>query len=240
MLSNETFNASLKPDALGVWLYLLSKSEDWVIVDKHVEKHFGIGPDKRQRIFRELQDHGVMVRTPKRGKGGRVEGWDTLVLEQPLTETGKTPETVVDEISSATENGKIHQTVTVSGKNRLAEKPSGGKSPPLESTDLLPSTNSNQLSLLPGRKCPQDFDPDPEWVQSLHCAPGVDWRHEFEVFKGYTFPQVINDWHLRFKSWMETAKPPATAAGSRSQFSDPVEDLIARVRASRRGGGDDG
>jgi len=145
ILSNDAFNAPLKADALGVWLHLLSKPEDWSIVPKVVQKHFGIGRDALRRIFRELEDHGVMVRQPKRGEDGRVTGWEWQVYEVPQPKDGISGGRSADSL-------KTRPTVHRPPENPAPGSPSAWKSVPLQRTELLQRTEEDKAQPAPGKK----------------------------------------------------------------------------------------
>ncbi|PTB92734.1 hypothetical protein C9974_11565 [Marinobacter sp. B9-2] len=61
-------------DTIGVLVYLLSLPEDWEVRADHIRRKFGIGKDKQQRIFKQLEDAGYLVRKKVRGEHGR---WTT-------------------------------------------------------------------------------------------------------------------------------------------------------------------
>lgn len=61
----------LSLDTIGVLVYLLSLPADWEVRADHIRKEFGIGKDKQQRIFKELEDAGYLVREKVRGAYGR-------------------------------------------------------------------------------------------------------------------------------------------------------------------------
>lgn len=61
----------LSLDTIGVLVYLLSLPKDWEVRADHIRKKFGIGKDKQQRIFKELEDAGYLVREKVRGAYGR-------------------------------------------------------------------------------------------------------------------------------------------------------------------------
>ncbi|WP_372986068.1 hypothetical protein [Marinobacter sp.] len=71
----------LSLDTIGVLVYLLSLPKDWEVRADHIRKKFGIGKDKQQRIFKELEDAGYLVREKVRGAYGR---WITgITIHQP-------------------------------------------------------------------------------------------------------------------------------------------------------------
>lgn len=75
---------SLSFEARGVALYLLSKPDDWEIQFEDVEKEGGIGRDKRQRIFKELEDARYFERSESRNSG--QFGYDFILHEEAIPE----------------------------------------------------------------------------------------------------------------------------------------------------------
>lgn len=77
----------LSLDTIGVLVYLLSLPKDWEVRADHIRKKFGIGKDKQQRIFKELEDAGYLVREKVRGAYGR---WITgiTIHQNPQKSTG--------------------------------------------------------------------------------------------------------------------------------------------------------
>jgi hypothetical protein len=69
-LYNETINAIQDPAVLGVYCYLASKPDEWVICKKQIRSHFGIGQDKINSIFKTLLSMGLLsfIRATEKGK----------------------------------------------------------------------------------------------------------------------------------------------------------------------------
>lgn len=71
-IPNDIFrDTQLSLDTIGVLVYLLSLPQNWEVRADHIRNKFGIGKDKQQRIFRELEDAGYLVREKVRGAYGR-------------------------------------------------------------------------------------------------------------------------------------------------------------------------
>lgn len=72
-------------------------------------------------------------------------------------------------------------------------------------------TGNNQSPLHEGvdswNFCPKWFDPDPDWIETIEIAPGVDWRHELQRFKNHEFAQPKTDPYRAFKNWLLRAMP---------------------------------
>lgn len=177
LLSNEAFNAPLKADTLGVWLYLLSKPEDWEVVPQQLRKRFSVGRDAMRRIFRELTDYGVMVKQPRKGNAGKLNGWDYIVYEVP-------------------NDGFSGVRCTEALDNRPTGEPSDGKSALLQRTDDLQSTEE-YLSRVRARP-PTNFLPSPITQKRLVGRfPNVDVDRLLEHFKSIEFKRP-SSWDARF------------------------------------------
>ncbi len=79
--------------AKGLHAYLLSKPDNWTVVVKHLVTQ---GPDGKTAIMAaldELERHGYIVRQHRTRRGGRFDGLDCIVYEEPY----KMPDGTVDE-----------------------------------------------------------------------------------------------------------------------------------------------
>lgn len=77
----------LSASALGVLLYLLSKSPGWIIREADIRRRFGYGEDAYRRDFRCLEDAGYLVREKTHGDGGRI-AWQHTVYDVPQGREG--------------------------------------------------------------------------------------------------------------------------------------------------------
>lgn len=85
----------LSLDTIGVLVYLLSLPENWEVRADHIRKKFGIGKGKQQRIFKELEDAGYLIRETMRGAHGR---WTTGIT---IRQTPQKPAVTEDGDSDA-------------------------------------------------------------------------------------------------------------------------------------------
>lgn len=67
-------DSQLPLDTIGLLVYLLSLPEDWVIRATQIQQEFGIGREKRQRMYKQLEHAGHLVQLNGRGIDGR---WTT-------------------------------------------------------------------------------------------------------------------------------------------------------------------
>lgn len=213
MLSNEVFSAPLKADALGVWLYLLSKPEDWIVVPKQLQERFSMGRDAMRRVFRELQDYGVMVRAPKQGDAGKLSGWEYIVYEVPNAwKSGERPPN--DGISVARSTERL--------ENRTTGEPSDGKSVPLQRTDSLQSTESYKGS----RQVPEDWvRPDQRTLQFMGVPPNVNLDRAEKLFRLHDFKSPVQDFDRRFATWCIRESTWNTTPKQQPSGSSEMQDL---------------
>lgn len=84
VLMNEVFQSKLQADSLGVLCYLLSLPDDWVLHKTHLMKHFAIGREKMDRIFKELEASGFMLAMNMiRTQEGKFIGRSYIVYDLP-------------------------------------------------------------------------------------------------------------------------------------------------------------
>lgn len=72
---------SLSFEAIGVFMYLLSKPDGWKIIPAEVAKRGDIGRDKLRRIFRELKAAGYLRDRRPRDSTGVVKGQELVLVE---------------------------------------------------------------------------------------------------------------------------------------------------------------
>jgi len=80
LILNKTLRHALSPQALGLLCYLLSHNDDWVVYSAQLQKHFGCGKLKIQRIANELEQAGFVVRRQLRAEKGRFGSYEWLVF----------------------------------------------------------------------------------------------------------------------------------------------------------------
>jgi hypothetical protein len=85
ILMNEVFQSKLQADSLGVLCYILSLPDEWVLHKTHLMKHFGIGREKMDRIFKELEVSGFMLAMDMiRTQEGKFIGRNYIVYDSPV------------------------------------------------------------------------------------------------------------------------------------------------------------
>lgn len=59
---NKVLQECKNPEALGVWCYLQSRPENWVVSPQHLQNHFGMGRDKVYKLLNYLIDSNLLER----------------------------------------------------------------------------------------------------------------------------------------------------------------------------------
>lgn len=60
------------PSALGIWAYLSSLPEGWIVNKEHLRRHFGLGRDKLDAILKYLIDNKLLEVGQKRLDDGKM------------------------------------------------------------------------------------------------------------------------------------------------------------------------
>jgi hypothetical protein len=72
--------------ARGLLAYLLSKPDNWEVMQAHLVKQ---GPDGTASVragLNELKEAGYITSAKSKNDSGRFDGWDSFVYEEPVTE----------------------------------------------------------------------------------------------------------------------------------------------------------
>lgn len=119
VLNTATFNLPLPADTLGVYLFLLSKPDNWKVMPEALASHFNMGKSKVYRILKELRSFCVSGRplieqVPNR-VNGKIESYDYIVHE-PLPQNLH-PEKLLPE------NQETEKLETENGTLQITDKP---------------------------------------------------------------------------------------------------------------------
>ena len=71
---------AIKPESLGVLVYLLSHRDDWQVTNRQIASHFNISSSRVTTITNDLVDAGYLTRIRPVQADGSV-GWDWLVSD---------------------------------------------------------------------------------------------------------------------------------------------------------------
>lgn len=178
-------------EAIAVYVYLLSKPQDWTIRPKEVRSRFNIGDHTWRRIAKELRERGVLFDQIERDGDGRVTSRILYIGSQPidsLCSAEKRDETSIP--LKINDTGTVPLTI-----NDVAEQ-RRGSSTPLQSKDSLQS-----IDIYKGRFAPPSLEDVTEYCRS----------------KGYTFDpesfvayHTARGWKLKGNQQMKCWKSACT------------------------------
>jgi hypothetical protein len=117
VVPNDVFKSGIDITSVGLLVYLLSLPHDWVVHKTTLHKQIGVGRDKLDRMFKDLQAHGYILSLKHQTKNGF--DYEHIVYDKPY-------------------NGEkeISQNFTPSTNTPPTEKPSSGESQ-LLNTNIL-------------------------------------------------------------------------------------------------------
>lgn len=161
---NNTFlrDKTLSAQAKGVFAYLLSLPEDWVLYQSELVKNFTNGIDSIRTIINELITHGYLKRERVRNSNGCYGGCNYFIIEVPekdIDDPDRDTHTKKEEMHS--------QKITKCGKSKVGE-------PTLEiPTQVKPTllnTNNNQIL----NKLNTDISSHSEFNEQSSCSKNSD------------------------------------------------------------------
>jgi hypothetical protein len=118
MVSREVAQSITNPNALAIWLYLLTKPEDWTVRRNDIKNHFGIGDQSYSKAMNYLYDNKLCKREVIQDESGKIANTVIHVHSTPYEEIAVLPEnpqhgeTVIRETSKLTENRVITENDT--------------------------------------------------------------------------------------------------------------------------------
>lgn len=101
---NHTIDLIHDDAALGIFVYLSSKPEDWVIQEKDLMNRFKRGRDHIRKCLAILKDLGLLKKIAVRNEKGHVIAWRTILYSQ-ITENPSCGDVQITENPTS---GKIH------------------------------------------------------------------------------------------------------------------------------------
>ena len=116
VLINNSSNLIQTTDAYAVWAYLQSKPTDWVVYKCEIQKRFtNLGRDKLSKALRHLKEIGLLITSFRRGKGGKMDGKEINILDEPAHRT--TENQSIDRTTDFPTFGKPTSTNTINNIN---------------------------------------------------------------------------------------------------------------------------
>ena len=93
IVPRSTVQRITNPDALAIWIYLLTKPDNWTVRKAEIKTHFSIGEDRYGAAMRHLREAGLVVSASvSDGKTGKLQGRVIWVnADANLTEVPEKP-----------------------------------------------------------------------------------------------------------------------------------------------------
>lgn len=107
-------DARLSTEALGMLVYILSKPDNWIIMNDELQKRFRLGRKKFDRILAELKTAGYVQRQRGRANDGSFY-YETVIREVPLSLKGTTENDIITVVPLSV-NGSAVNGSAVNGK----------------------------------------------------------------------------------------------------------------------------
>ena len=152
-VDNETFLAISAVDGLAaaIWVYLLSKPEDWIIRPTDVQRHFNIGKDSYYARLKVLRNFGVYWNTRSTSADGRFQNGVIHVSYRPhmATELPSAPKGHTDNLPIPDNPEPGPENPEPGPGYRYTGKPESGKRAPLLKKDSLQKKDSTKSASPP-------------------------------------------------------------------------------------------
>jgi hypothetical protein len=200
IILNNTIDIIPDNSALGVYLYLARKPEDWIIQEKDIMNRFKKGRDHVRKCLSLLKKIGLYKKESMRDEQGHITHWESTLYAQ-VTENPSSSSIQVTEKPT-------------SGKTHLLDKPTHTKERGLQKKDTI-SEQSSPSTSFPSGVTPLDLasifseelpgSPQPVFNVLTKALDGKS-RHAITRFKKY---------------WLERMETPLTAQG----FGDYLRGL---------------
>lgn len=123
---NSTMDLFKNPATLGIFVYLQSKPETWVIQEKELMERFGKGRDFIRDRLKELRDAGLLVAKSHKNEKGRFSGWTVTLYSHTEAQIEKKENKEKPSQKSEKDKGqepKKNIAKTVEPDGHCAEKP---------------------------------------------------------------------------------------------------------------------
>jgi Mn-dependent DtxR family transcriptional regulator len=106
-ITNQVMQLIQNPDALAIWVYLLSQSEGWIVRPTDLKKRFNLSKGRYSKAMNELKDLGLCFVAIERNEKGQIQSKPLVCSSLPLDWLGDS---------------------AISPKTHRMDKPAGGKS----------------------------------------------------------------------------------------------------------------
>lgn len=81
-LLNKTLDLIPDAAAMGIYVYLSSKQNDWIIQEKDLMNRFHVGRDFIRSRMKVLKELGLLIKEAVRDDKGRIIHWETILLNE--------------------------------------------------------------------------------------------------------------------------------------------------------------
>ena len=196
-------------DALGVWLYVLSKPDTWEVAFWEICKRFSIRRTKLRRIMDDLLKAGYLARNCTRSEDGRFN-YQWLFFESKLPDEEREAE-ITKRLKEREVFSRSNSHEESGGRFSATGSPASGSPASGKPTTLVSNESSNNES------CMQDTPPHQDKTFS---NVDTEW-HQVGFQVGRTSPnQFLMDCRF-YEKWQEAGYTPAdvrkVAAGQQAQ-----------------------
>ena len=141
IVSRDVVQAVRSPDALGIWVYLLTLPENWVPRREQIREHFSLGKDRYGKAMKELRDLGLVWDAIVRDGQGRII--EKVMTVQAITDEQRphlcAGKPVSRETRSEGESGHLKNKISIKEKDI-------GRTPPKHFTPPTVSEVSDYFS----------------------------------------------------------------------------------------------
>lgn len=199
--------------ARGLLVYLLSKPDNWEVMQAHLIKQAPDGTASVRAGLNELKEAGYITSAKSKNDAGRFDGWDSFVYEEPVTEMQ------FQHVGGPTD-GKTDVRKSHTNEELLSMKNEEMKNEDNEST-----LEAKELcSILQTHIVGNGFKPFTEGKSSLSAMDRllrIDQRTPEQV-------RYIINWCQRDEFWLGNIRSP-------QKLRDKFDTLIAQATRANRG-----
>lgn len=192
IVSNETVHSIKDLDCLGVWCYLQTKPENWVIYKKEVANHFNVGRDKMSNIFKKLENLGLITVNQSRNEDGQFSK-NQFVLHHSIYFPN----------DPVTENKLMDpHTERLSTENRTLQSINDNK----EINTHTQAEKNFKTEVLKRHPLGEDWKPNDTHVKVAQEMGIEDFELEKEKFKDWAVGREEYCWQASFRNWLRKYK----------------------------------
>lgn len=224
VISTETLNDTrLKPEGLGLLVYLLSKPDKWEVRVSQIAKDFSIGRDKTRRILQHLAECGYAKLEPIRTKDGKVRGKRWIIFECPQYRQTENPSfgsphrqpenTDVGDLPTSVKSGDIVRDLCIKQETNSIK----------QETDIGAS-QASAPSKQPPKEPPYKRKPIPDWNAADLLAYTLDRAAEL----GKTLVEPKAAAGRNFKRLLEWARQYGENGDAPQLVKELVDECLPR------------